>query len=102
MENENIKEKSMCSINTFNNYDLHFKFLPRFDNINKVVVFGSSVSDRCHSGSDIDLYLELKDNEKPPKLPYDKIISEVDMVINVKQTDSIWKAIVKDGIVVSG
>jgi predicted nucleotidyltransferase len=72
------------------------------DNINRVVVFGSSVSDRCHSGSDIDLYLELKDNEKPPKLPYDKIISDVDMIINVKQTDSIWKAIDRDGIVVRG
>jgi hypothetical protein len=43
------------------------------------------------------LFIKLKN-----QFTYDKIISEVDMIINVKQTDSIWKAIAKDGIVVGG
>lgn len=116
-------------MNIFNNYDLHYRFLARFedkkfhnmeyihplkqldiyyileawkkdDNIRRVVVFGSTVSDRCHSGSDIDLYVQLDDNTHVPRLPYEQIISEVDLLVQVKETDAIWNAIMRDGIVV--
>ena len=34
------------------------------DNVRTVIVFGSSVTDRCHVGSDLDIYVSLKEDKK--------------------------------------
>ena len=33
--------------------------------VSKVVVFGSSVTQRCHQGSDVDVYVETSENRNP-------------------------------------
>lgn len=32
--------------------------------VNKIIIFGSSVLDRCHVGSDVDIYCELSRDDK--------------------------------------
>lgn len=34
------------------------------NNVLKVIIFGSSVTYNCHSDSDVDIYLELKEDKK--------------------------------------
>lgn len=38
--------------------------LKKDKNINKIIVFGSSVANSCHIDSDLDVYLELERNKK--------------------------------------
>ncbi|MCD8326739.1 MAG: nucleotidyltransferase domain-containing protein [Lachnospiraceae bacterium] len=38
--------------------------LSRDDNVEKIVIFGSSVTNQCHAGSDVDLYVQLKEDKK--------------------------------------
>lgn len=44
--------------------------LGRDENVEKIVVFGSSVTDQCHAGSDVDLYVQLKEDKKLILSPY--------------------------------
>lgn len=37
--------------------------------VKKIVIFGSSITSRCHSGSDVDIYVEFKEN--PRCIPID-------------------------------
>lgn len=39
--------------------------------VKKVVVFGSSVTQRCHQGSDVDVYIELDENRNPISQAHD-------------------------------
>ena len=39
--------------------------------VKSVTVFGSSVTQRCHQGSDLDVYLELSDGDAEIKLAFD-------------------------------
>ncbi len=114
----------------FNNYDEHWKFwyqpgitfdeaiyvhpLKQWDvqlirekflkdsNIVLMVIFGSAVSIRCHSESDVDVYIETKDGRSLYKLPpYTNLTGEVDVVCNIKDwTYGVAKAIARDGIVI--
>ncbi len=34
-------------------------------NVKKIIIFGSSVSPRCHVGSDIDVFYQLEKDERP-------------------------------------
>ncbi len=34
------------------------------DNINKIIIFGSSVTDQCHVGSDVDIFVQQNDKKK--------------------------------------
>ena len=43
------------------------------DDICSIIIFGSSVTDRCHVGSDIDIFVVLSDNIKEP---YPKLINK--------------------------
>jgi len=42
-------------------YDL-INHIKSIDEVNKVIIFGSSVSNKCHNGSDLDFYLDLSRN----------------------------------------
>lgn len=111
----------------FNHYDDHFKFwnmdgvtfpnakyvhplkqrdiqniydqLIQDDNITLLVVFGSSVDFRCHSESDIDLYMERRDKERYPKLDY-SFLSDLDKIYDLKDfSKGLGKSIAEEGIV---
>lgn len=69
-------------------------------NVKKIVIFGSAVRFNCNSYSDIDLYAELEDPNRIPKIPYSKVMSEVDLLYDVPKESNIWKSISRDGIVV--
>jgi predicted nucleotidyltransferase len=34
------------------------------ETVQEITIFGSSVTERCHSGSDVDIYVTLEKNEK--------------------------------------
>ena len=68
------------------------------DNVLLMVVFGSAVDFRCHSHSDVDVYLERKDRAHYHSLQCD---TEVDLIYDVQNKDSgIWQSIDRDGIVI--
>lgn len=41
------------------------------ESVQRVVVFGSSTTERCHQGSDVDLYVELTSENAPSLHPHD-------------------------------
>lgn len=67
------------------------------ENVLLLVIFGSTVNMICHSGSDIDIYVELKDYNSIPAIP-DNVISDVDLIYNISKTSGIYKSIDRDGI----
>ena len=48
------------------------------DNVIKIIVFGSSVTSKCHAGSDVDFYVEVKEDKRIITLiPHGKKYEEV-------------------------
>lgn len=112
----------------FNNFDEHWKFwredgisfpnaqfvhpckqedvqaiydsMIKQDNIVLLVVFGSSVTLGCHVPSDVDIYIETRDNKMMYELPYSELKSEVDVVMNLTNWNyGVAKEIAEKGIV---
>lgn len=67
--------------------------------VKKVYVFGSSVSNSCHVGSDLDLYFEMSANENPIKNSYP---FEIDALNNFNVDARLLGEIMKKGVVVYG
>ena len=67
------------------------------DNIESVTVFGSSVTDRCHVGSDLDIYVCIKEEKKliDKYFPF-----AFDLWTNFSADDRLKKEIEKTGVVV--
>lgn len=74
--------------------------LRREQEILRIVVFGSSVEFRCSSRSDIDLYIETSDPDFKIVLPYDELISEVDVVRDLDHNTRLFQEIERTGIIV--
>lgn len=75
------------------------EYLKTNNNVETIIVFGSSVSDRCHVGSDVDIYVKLKQNNK------DKLIKKYfnfvfDLWTNFTVDEHLKKEIYKKGVVV--
>ena len=70
-----------------------------YDNVISVKIFGSSVNDQCHVGSDVDVYLELKEQKYPVlrTLHY-----AYDIWSNFTVDDRLYKEIQKRGVFVYG
>lgn len=68
-------------------------------NVNKVIIFGSSVTNRCHIGSDIDIYVDLNKNSNPLTRQYD---FEYDLWNNFTVDERLKNEINKKGVVVYG
>lgn len=66
-------------------------------NVQKVVVFGSSVTSACNPWSDIDLYVELK-TEEQLRLP--RVGTEVDLWTNFDVDDRLMQEIDEKGVCV--
>lgn len=67
-------------------------------NVLRVIVFGSSVSERCHVGSDVDIYVELSHNQK-------ELVSECfdfvyDVWTNFMVDERLLKEIKSKGVIV--
>lgn len=67
------------------------------ENIVKVIVFGSSVSPRCHNESDLDLYVVLKKEKKVIQNYYD---FTYDIWTNFSVDERMLNEIQKKGVVV--
>lgn len=71
--------------------------LRKDSNINRVVLFGSSLEFRCSSYSDIDLYIEKSDTQKKlPPLP--DLDCEVDIITNLPPESRLYREIDKTGL----
>ena len=69
------------------------------DNVNKVIIFGSSVTSKCHIGSDVDVYMELKENKH--QSPINKYLPfEFDYWNNFLVDERLKNEIIKKGVVV--
>ena len=63
----------------------------------KIIIFGSSVTNRCHMGSDIDIYVETENKDVRTKGVYD---FEYDLWSNYSSDDRLKKEIYDKGVVV--
>lgn len=71
--------------------------LKKDNNIEKIIIFGSSLKPSCHIDSDIDIYLELKENKKV-EFPY--ITKPYDYWNNYTVDDNLKNEIFKTGVTV--
>lgn len=65
--------------------------------INKIIIFGSSITDRCHIGSDVDIYVESDNKKIKLEKQYD---FEYDLWTNNTVDEKLKKEINKKGVVV--
>lgn len=71
-------------------------------NIEYILIFGSSTSNRCHQRSDIDVYIKCKENKRPRIYSPNNIESSVDLWTNFDLEDAIdfYNEIIKEGVLV--
>ena len=69
------------------------------DNVCYIVIFGSSVDFSCNSFSDIDVYVQLNDVEKPLKIK-PNVRSEVDYIYNLDENNQLFIEIERTGVLV--
>lgn len=67
------------------------------NNINKIIIFGSSVNDRCHIGSDVDVYVETNSENIILNDTYD---FAYDLFTNHSVDDKFKNEIINKGVVV--
>lgn len=73
--------------------------LSQDENVLYIVIFGSSADFSCNSRSDIDVYVQLKDKEKP-LLKKPDIRSEVDYIYNLDENNRLFIEIERTGVLV--
>jgi len=71
--------------------------LKSFKVVNKVIVFGSSITHKCHEDSDIDIYVELDENVNVKAYNVD---CPVDYWNNFTVTEEMKKEIMSKGVIV--
>lgn len=75
--------------------------LKKYNYVRKVIVFGSAVSMRCHSGSDLDLYVETGDTFALPLIDESLLYTEIDVLNDPICFDKgVGLAIAMEGITV--
>ncbi len=73
------------------------KTIKQYKEVTKVIVFGSSVEERCNYESDIDLYVELNNDVNIKKYSVEK---PVDLWTNYTVSKEMLEEIMKKGVVV--
>ena len=73
------------------------KGLKNNDNVIKIIVFGSSVTSKCHAGSDVDFYVEVKEDKR---IITDYLDFLYDLWTNYTVDENMKKEIFKKGVVV--
>lgn len=71
------------------------KCLSKDHNVRSVTIFGSSVTNRCHIGSDVDVYVELTEDKKLALPAFDFLY---DMWTNFSVDTGMLKEIRKKGV----
>ena len=67
-------------------------------NVEKIIVFGSSVQDTCHTGSDVDFYIVLKQDRK---IIFKETLSFIyDIWTNYTVDSRMYEEIKKKGVTV--
>lgn len=67
------------------------------NNINMIIIFGSSVTSRCHTDSDVDIYCDI--NEK--KRVINKYLDfPYDLITNFSVDDILYNEICEKGVIV--
>lgn len=67
--------------------------------VKRVVIFGSSVTQRCHQGSDVDVYIEMSEDINPVQKYHD---FPYDLWTNYTADNRLKAEIAKRGVVVYG
>lgn len=67
--------------------------------VKRVVIFGSSVTQRCHQGSDVDVYVEMSNDHNPVQKYHDFLY---DLWTNYMADKRLKAEIEKQGVVVYG
>lgn len=72
-------------------------YLKENENISSIIIFGSSVTDKCHIGSDVDIYVTLKKEEKIINRYFNFVF---DLWTNFTVDENLKKEILKKGVTV--
>ena len=103
------KERRVCIQDPFENcekiYPIQQKKVKQMinnikedSNVEKIVVFGSSVQDTCHMGSDVDFYIVLKQDQK---ITFKETLSFMyDIWTNYTVDSRMYEEITKKGVTV--
>ncbi|MCI8424884.1 MAG: helix-turn-helix domain-containing protein [Adlercreutzia sp.] len=67
--------------------------------LKRVVIFGSSVTQRCHQGSDVDVYVEMSEDRSPVSALHDFAF---DLWTNYTADDRLKAEIERNGVEVYG
>ena len=73
-------------------------YLKTNENVKKIIIFGSSVTNKCRAMSDVDIYIELKENQT--KLIQRYFDFAFDLWTNYSVDDRLLNEILKKGVVV--
>ena len=65
--------------------------------VQRIIIFGSSVTQACHIGSDVDVYFEMSDNHVPR---FEDLDFEYDVWTNFTVDNRLKEEIAKKGVVV--
>lgn len=72
-------------------------YLKDNNNVKSIKIFGSSVTDNCHVGSDVDIYVELERDEKVIKRYFAFVF---DLWTNFTVDERLKNEIDKKGVIV--
>ncbi|MCD7841258.1 MAG: nucleotidyltransferase domain-containing protein [Lachnospiraceae bacterium] len=67
------------------------------DNVQRIIIFGSSVTAQCHVGSDVDIFVFLRENKS---LNIDVCAFTYDLWTNYTVDEKMFEEISKKGVVV--
>lgn len=73
--------------------------IARDDAVESITVFGSSVTERCHRGSDVDVYVEMSNERNPVTETHD---FPFDLWTNYTADEGLKAEIAKRGVTVYG
>lgn len=74
------------------------EYFKQNENVKSIIIFGSSVTSKCHIGSDVDIYVELY---KDKKVVVDQFFNFVfDLWTNFTVDERLKKEILTKGVVV--
>lgn len=74
------------------------EYLKQDENVKSIIIFGSSVTSKCHVGSDVDIYVELYENKPPIKDKYFNFV--FDLWTNFMVDERLKNEILTKGVVV--
>lgn len=67
-------------------------------NVKKIIIFGSSITNKCHVGSDVDIYVELAEDKAIIKDKYFDFV--FDLWTNFAVDERLKNEILKKGVIV--